>query len=459
MAERSTHGQRRRVVVVGGGFGGLRAVRALRRADVEITLVDRRNFHLFQPLTYQVATGALAPAEIAVPLRQVFRRQRNAHVILGEVVGFDLEHRHVLLSGLPNRSEQALAYDMLIVAAGSRYSYFGHDEWRAFAPEPKSLEGAIGIRSHILSAFEAAEVERDPRLRRDWLTFAVVGAGPTGVETAGQIAELAHDTLRREFRSVDTRDARILLIEAGTRVLPHFPPSLSRRAEQSLEQLGVTVLTEHVVEEMGAGTVRMRSATGGETVSARTVIWAAGVRASPLAAELAAAAGLEVDSQGRVPVGPDLTLATHSDVVAIGDMASVHDERGVELGLPGLAPVAIQEGRHAARVVEAGLVGRRPPQFRYRDKGNLATIGRARAVADVGSVRIAGFAAWVLWLTVHLFYLIGFQNRLLVVLRWSASFLTHGRGARLIGESAPPADDQVLSPTRAPAVSALDTSA
>ncbi len=433
---------RPRVVVVGGGFGGLHVVRGLRRAPVDVTLVDRQNFSLFQPLVYQVATGALSAAEVAAPLRSVFKRQRNVRVVLGEVTGFDLERRRVLLDRLANgRRGDALAYDTLVVAGGSHYSYFGHPEWEEYAPQLKSLGGALDIRTRVLGAFEAAEVEADPGRRAAWLTFVVVGAGPTGVEMAGQIAELARDTLRRDFRSADPRAARVLLVENAPRVLPQFPEPLSARAEHSLRTLGVTPLVGHTVVDVGSDAVAIRGPDGTIVpVAARTSVWAAGVTASPLAALLAGAAGAEVDRAGRVAVGPDLTLPGHADVLALGDMVAVHARP-----LPGLAPVAMQEGRYAARLVRDRLRGRATAPFRYRDKGNLATIGRSRAVADIRGLRLSGFPAWALWLGVHLTYLIGFQNRLLVLLRWAASFLTHGRGARLIGEWSPPAE----APTRA----------
>jgi NADH:ubiquinone reductase (H+-translocating) len=419
-----------KVVIVGGGFGGLYAARALRRAPVDVTLVDRRNFHLFQPLAYQVATGALSPAEVAAPLRSIFKRQANVRVLLAEVGDFDLEQRTVVLRHLPSGREDAtLAYDTLIVAGGSRYSYFGHEDWRDHAPELKSLEGALDIRSRVLRAFEAAELERDPVARRRWTTFVIVGAGPTGVEMAGQIAELARDTLRREFRALDTRGARVLLVEAGDRVLGEFPETLSRDAARALEKLGVTLLVGHSVVDVGAGAVAIRGA-GGEVgrVGTGTVVWAAGVTASSLAGALARRAGADVDRSGRVAVGPDLTLAGHPEVFALGDMVRMASP------LPGLAPVAMQQGRYVARVIRGRLRGRASRPFRYRDKGNLATIGRSKAVADVGPLRVAGFPAWGLWLTVHLFYLVGFQNRLLVLVRWTISFATRGRGARLIAD-------------------------
>jgi NADH:ubiquinone reductase (H+-translocating) len=429
-------GSAHRVVVVGGGFAGIQAVRGLRRAPVSVTLVDRQNFHLFQPLAYQVATGSLSPAEIASPLRAVFKRQENVRVLLAEVTGFDLDRREVTLDHLANgRRRTTLGYDTLVVAGGSHYSYFGRDDWRPHAPELKSLEGALEIRSRILRAFEAAELETDEARRRSWLTFVVVGAGPTGVEMAGQIAELARDTLRRDFRSVDTRAARVLLVEALDRVLTSFPESLSRKTEHALRQLGVTTLLGHTVVDIAHDSVAIRGPDGeGERIDAHTVVWAAGVTASELAALLAREAGLEVDRAGRVTVGPDLTLPGHPEVLALGDMVRVQARDGTLATLPAVAPVAMQQGRYAARAIAKRAEGETPGPFRYVDKGNLATIGRSKAVADVKGVHLAGFPAWVVWLFVHLFYLIGFQNRLLVFLRWTISFLTHGRGARLIVE-------------------------
>jgi NADH:quinone reductase (non-electrogenic) len=423
-----------RVVVVGGGFGGLQAVRRLRHEPVEITLIDRRNFHLFQPLVYQVATGALAAGEIASPLRGVFKRDENVRVLLGEVTGFDLAGRRVLVGALPNGdSERSIPYDSLIVAGGSSYSYFGHDDWRPFAPDVKLLESALEVRRRILTAFEAAEVEEDAERRAAWLTFVVVGAGPTGVELAGQIAEIARDTLRRDFRSIDTRAARIVLVESAERVLPHFPPRLSDRARRSLEGLGVTPLLGRTVVGIDESSATVADAGGErESLAARTVVWAAGVVASELAAALAAESGAELDRAGRVSVGPDLTLPGHPEVFALGDMVVVHDASGQPLALPGLAPVAMQQGRYAAGAVADRLRDRQPEPFRYRDKGNLATIGRAQAVADIKGLQLSGLLAWLTWLFVHLFYLIGLQNRLLVFIRWTWSFVTRGRGSRLI---------------------------
>jgi len=407
-------------VIVGGGFGGLLAARGLRRADVQVTLVDRQNFFLFQPLAYQVATGSLSSVEIAIPLRKVLGRQRNTRVLLGEATAFDLQARTVTVSNLPNGGTAQLDYDVLAVSGGSRYSYFGHDEWAEHAPELKSLEGALHLRDRILLAFEAAEAEQDDALRQAWLTFVVVGAGPTGVEMAGQIAELAHDVLPHEYREMDTRHARVLLVEAGDRVLGAFTERLSASAEKQLRSLGVTPVLGTAVVGMDATSVAL---SNGERIESRTKVWAAGVAASPVAKLLADAAGVEVDRAGRLPVAADLTVAGRPEVFALGDMVTVDGQR-----LPGLAPAAMQQGRHVARAIRAG---ERPP-FRYRDKGNLATIGRSRAVGEIKNLQLTGFVAWVLWLTIHVFYLVGFQNRVLVLTRWAFAYFTRGRSARII---------------------------
>ena len=428
----SANQDRHRVVVIGGGFGGLQATMKVSRAPVDVTLVDRRNFHLFQPLAYQVATGALSAGEICYPLRTIFRRRDNVRVLMAEVEGFDLASRRVELDPVGAQSESSIPYDTLIVAGGSQYSYFGHDDWRAAAPELKSLEGALELRRRILRAFEAAEVEPDPDRRAAWLTFVIVGGGPTGVEMAGQIGEIARDT-RRDFRAIDSRQARILLVETTDRLLGTFPASLSAKAARSLQRLGVTPRLGETVVAIDDHAVRMQNQHGAvEHIPARTCIWAAGVTASSLAASLAALTGAETDRAGRVTVEPDLSLPGHPEVIAIGDMVRIGRDGDEPLALPGLAPVAMQEGRYAGRLVRNRLRGRPTPAFRYRDKGNLATIGRASAVADLNFVRLSGLVAWVGWLVVHLWYLIGFQNRLLVVIRWAFSFFTHGRGARLI---------------------------
>jgi NADH:ubiquinone reductase (H+-translocating) len=426
-ASNGAQGQRHRVVVIGGGFGGLQAAKHLATAPVDLTIVDRRNFHLFQPLTYQVATGALSPGEVAYPLRAVFRRHRNVRVVMAEVTGFDLEGRRVQLA------EGSLPYDTLIVAGGSHYSYFGHDDWRIYAPEVKSLESALATRARLLKAFENAETEPDPERRRALLTFVVVGAGPTGVEMAGQIAELARGTLRDDFRSIDSRQSRVVLIETLDRVLTTFPPSLSRKAARSLNSLGVTLLLERTVVDIDEESVIVAGSDGAtERIPARNAIWAAGVKASSLASKLGELSGADVDRAGRVTIEPDLTLPGHPEVVALGDMVRVRSHHGGVQELPGVAPVAMQQGRYAAKLVRARLEGQAIGPFRYLDKGNLATIGRARAVADLYAIRLSGFPAWAAWLGVHLFYLIGFQNRLIVVIRWFISFVTRGRGARLI---------------------------
>jgi NADH:ubiquinone reductase (H+-translocating) len=430
----ATEARRPKIVIVGGGFGGLQAAEKLARMEVDVTLVDRRNFHLFQPLTYQVATGSLSPGEVCYPLRTIFKRRENVEVLLAEVTGFDLAERRVHVTpAAGDKGPFTVGYDTLIVAGGSRYSYFGHDDWAAVAPEVKSLESALATRARIFSAFEAAEFEDDEERRRAWLTFAVVGAGPTGVEMAGQIAELARDSMRRDFRAIDPRDCRVLLVEAVDRVLTSFPPKLSAKAERSLERLGVTPVLERTVVDMDTHSFTVEAPDGSrEQMPARTVIWAAGVNASSLAGRLAELSGAEIDHAGRIAVEPDLTLPGHPEVFALGDMVRVRDAAGEPEVLPGVAPVAMQQGRYAAKAVRERLRGRRPPPFHYHDKGNLATIGRAAAVADLHWIRLSGFPAWLAWLVIHLYYLIGFQNRLLVLIRWSFGFFTHGRGARLI---------------------------
>jgi NADH dehydrogenase len=423
-----------RVVVVGGGFGGLAAARRLRRDDVEVTLVDRRNFHLFQPLLYQVATGALAAGEIATPLRANLRRRKNVQVVLGEATGFDLAGRRVVVADVDGAGARELEYDTLIVAGGATHAYFGHGEWAPLAPGLKTIEDAFEIRRRILVAFELAESVEDPTARASWLTFVVVGGGPTGVELAGQIAEIARDTLRHDFRTIDPRSARIVLVEGEDRVLPAMHPRLSAKAKRSLERLGVTVELDRLVSDVDRRGVTIQPRVGAaERIASRTVIWAAGVRASELARALAEQSGAELDRAGRVTVSPRLTLPGHPEVFALGDMVRVSDGEGGVLPLLGVAPTAMQQGRYAARVVTRRLRGKADPRpFRYRDKGNLATIGRLRAVGDVKGVRLSGFIAWFAWLGVHLYYLTGLQNRLHVFIRWTASFVTRGRGARLI---------------------------
>jgi NADH:ubiquinone reductase (H+-translocating) len=438
----SVTGASSHVVVVGGGFGGLEATKALARAGAEVTLIDRNNYHLFQPLSYQVATGALAPGEIAIPLRHVFRRRERVRVLLGEVCAFDLAARELTVADPGSDERVTLAYDQLIVAGGSDYSYFGHEEWRTVALEVKSLDSALEVRGRILHAFEAAELKPDEQ--DEWLTFLVVGAGPTGVEMAGQIAELANDTLPREYRAIDTRRGRVLLVETEDKVLSAFPDPLPDRAATSLRQLGVTLMLRQTVVDVGTESVTIEDGQGSRTrIPTRTVVWAAGVTASPVARQLADAAGIGVDRAGRPTVDPDLSVPGHPEVLALGDMVRVRSRAGGVQTLPGVSPVAIQQGRYAAKLVRARLNDRPIGPFRYWDKGNLSTIGRARAVADLHAVRLSGFPAWVTWLVVHLFYLVGFQNRLIVAIRWSISFATRGRGARLI-TSTPATEDHRL---------------
>jgi NADH:quinone reductase (non-electrogenic) len=425
--------RRHQVVVVGGGFAGLQAVRKLARAPVDVTLIDRRNFHLFQPLVYQVATGALSPAEIASPLRGVLKRQTNARVLLADATGFDLVRRRVLATDMETGEDGAVDFDTLIVAGGSEYSYFGRDEWKELAPPPKTLEDALELRRRLLLAFETAETDRSVASREERLTFVVVGAGPTGVEMAGQIAEMARRTLRQDFRAIDTRAARILLIEASDRVLPSFPPRLSASAQRALERLGVSVLVGRSVREVDDRSVTVMDAENAlEAIPADVVVWAAGVHASGLARLLADASDGRLDGAGRLEVQPDLTLPGHPEVLAIGDMITIRRDDGETAALPGLAPVAMQQGRYAARVVQQRLRGRNSHPFHYLDKGNLATIGKAKAVADLKGLELSGFIAWLTWLFVHLFYLIGVQNRMVVFARWTASFFTDGRSSRII---------------------------
>jgi NADH dehydrogenase len=435
----STPASRHRIVVIGGGFGGLQTVTALAAAEAEITLIDRHNYHLFQPLSYQVATGALSPGEIAVPLRRIFRRERNVRVLMGEVSGFDLDAREVLVEpAIAGTAARRVPYDTLVVAGGSSYAYFGHEEWRTLALEVKSLDSALQVRGRILQAFEAAELEDDPEARLGWLTFVVVGAGPTGVEMAGQIAEMARDTLPAEFRSSDPRTGRVLLVEMADRALTGFAPSLSAHAARDLEHLGVTLMLGHRMVDVHPDSVELQTADGEHTtIPTRTVVWAAGVMASPLAQALGKGSSTQIDRAGRLLVAPDLTLPGHPEVFALGDMVAVTDAAtGHPQSLPGLAPVAMQQGRYAGALIAARLAGKTLPPFRYHDKGTLATIGRGRGVAEVRGLRLHGLIAWITWLVVHIFYLIGFENRLLVLMRWSYSFFTRGRGTRLITEAA-----------------------
>ncbi|HEX5208227.1 MAG TPA: NAD(P)/FAD-dependent oxidoreductase [Steroidobacteraceae bacterium] len=406
---------RPRVIVVGGGFGGLSAVRGLRSAAVDVLLIDRVNHHTFQPLLYQVATAGLAAPSIAAPLRHILRSQRNATVLLGEVRRIDVAGKSVAVDGISH------PYDFLIVATGSAHAYFGHDEWSGYAPGLKTLDDALRIRARILTAFERAEASADPAEQMEWLTFLIVGAGATGVELAGTLAEIARHTLKREFRHIDPAAAKILLVEAGPRVLPAFPPSLSEKAQRQLERLGVRVRTGHAVTGLDERGVWI----GEERIAARTVLWAAGVAASPLGAAL----GVAVDRAGRVSVTAQLAIAGHPEVFVVGDLAAVPEEMGP---IPAIAPAAKQMGSYAAQAILASLSGRRIGAFRYRHFGSLATIGRMAAVVDFGRIRLSGLLAWWIWLTAHIYFLIGFRNRLVVLIDWAEAYWSYRRGARII---------------------------
>jgi NADH:ubiquinone reductase (H+-translocating) len=424
--ERQPH----RVLVVGGGFGGLSATRELSRSrDVDVTLVDRRNHHLFQPLLYQVATGGLSPGEIAQPLRSIFRKRLNTTVLLGEAVGLDVEKRQVLMSdGGP------IAYDTLIVATGARFSYFGHDDWARNAPGLKSIDDALEIRRRILIAFEAAEREAHPTRRAEWMTFVVVGGGPTGVELAGALAEIAYDTLKRDFRSINPGDARIILAEGMGRVLATYPPGRSASAKRQLERLGVTVRTGTVVVDVDDRSATVKVGETTERIPTRTVLWAAGVQVTSFARAVAKATGANTDRAGRVIVEPDLTIPGHPEIFVIGDAAVQPWKEGKPT--PGVAQGAIQAGKHAGRAVLRRLRGQPVPPFRYRNRGDVAVIGRSAGVTDIPWLgpfgQTGGFPAWVLWLGIHILYLIGFANRVVVTVRWAWTFFTHGRSSRLI---------------------------
>lgn len=417
---------RHHVVILGGGFGGLAAAHVLGRKPVRVTMVDRRNHHVFQPLLYQVATAGLSAPDIAAPIRRIVQRYANVDVLLAEARGVDLAARTVRLA------DGEIAYDSLIVATGATHSYFGRDDWAVHAPGLKTLEDALVLRRRVLLAFEKADRETDEARRREWLTFVVVGAGPTGVEMAGTMAEIAHYTLREDFRHIDPATARVVLVEAADRVLPPYTPDLSAKAQRQLERLGVTVRTGTKVTAIDAEGVSF----GDERLAARTMVWAAGVAASPLGRALSP----NVDRAGRVPVEPDLTLAGHPEVSVIGDLVTMQQDGKP---VPGVAPAAMQMGRHAARNVLRALKGEARQPFRYVDKGSLATIGRKSGVAMFGRLHMSGFLAWLAWLVIHIFFLIGFRNRLAVMTDWAWSYFTHQRFARLIleveREGGPPA--------------------
>lgn len=449
MPDRSSSAAPHKVVIVGGGFGGLYAARALKSAPVELTVIDRRNFHLFQPLLYQVATGGLSPANIAVPLRSLLRRNRQCKVLLAEAADFDVAGRRVILAPDESGQREAIAYDTLIVAAGARFNYFGHDEWRPLAPGLKSIEDATEIRRRVLTAFERAECETDPARRRSWLTFAIVGGGATGVELAGALAEVARYTLRNDFRSIDPAEARILLLEGRERVLPPFDPILSEKTRESLERLGVVVRTGVNVTAIEPHRVSLAAGEHHETIEAGTVLWTAGVRAVRLSEKLAAAAQAPADRSGRIIVEPDLTVPGHPEIFAIGDMAHFAHQTGEPL--PGVAPVAMQQGRYAAAAIRARLAGQKTPPFHYHDKGSMAVIGRAAGIADLGRIKLWGYLGWLGWLFIHLTYLAQFENRLLVLTQWAWNYWTRNRSARLITRTtAEPCDEQAFADGKAP---------
>ncbi len=409
-------GKRLRVVVVGAGFGGLEAARKLAKLPVQVTLIDRKNHHTFQPLLYQVATAGISPGEIAAPIRWILRGRDNVEVLLDEVVDFDLNRKVVKLP------ELEIPYDYLVVAAGAQHSYFGHDEWEPLAPGLKTVEDALEIRRRVLLAFELAEKEASSGQPQSMLNFVIVGGGPTGVELAGTLAEIAHQVLRNEFRSIDPKRTQILLLEGGPRILPTYAPDLSQSAVRQLQKLGVQVRAPAMVTRITPGAVWV----GDERISATVILWAAGVAASSLGRKL----GAPVDRAGRVVVNPDLSVPGHSEVFVIGDLATLKDEKG--RSLPGVAPVALQEGRYIARTIAADLKKSPRKNFHYFDKGSLATIGRAAAVAEIRKLHISGYFAWLAWLFVHIFFLIGFRNRLIVLIQWAWSYFTYERGARLI---------------------------
>jgi NADH:ubiquinone reductase (H+-translocating) len=423
------------VVILGGGFGGIAAARALAKAPVRITLVDRRNHHLFQPLLYQVATASLSAPSIAAPLRHMLRNQRNVTVLMDEATSIDPVQRQIEL----RHAHAPLPYDWLIVATGATHAYFGNDAWAKDAPGLKTLDDAFTIRRHVLTAFERAEEEDDPARRQAWLNFVIVGAGPTGVELAGALAEIARHTLPREFRRADPRSANILLVEAGPKVLPAFVPTLSDKARSQLEKLGVQVLTGRRVMAIDGEGVEMAGDGADEDrtpIRSHTVLWAAGVAASPLGAQL----GATVDRAGRVQVQADLSVPGHANVFVVGDLASVQDDGKP---VPGVAPAAKQMGRHAGMRIAASIAGTTSAErFRYKDAGSLATIGRMAGVADIGGIRLSGVLAWWVWLVAHIFFLIGFRNRIVVLLDWAVAYFTHQRHARIVtGSDAPAASD------------------
>jgi NADH dehydrogenase len=413
-----------RVVILGGGFGGLSAALGLKHAPVQVTLIDRCNYHLFQPLLYQVATGSLSPANISSPLRTILKRHQNTQVLLAEATGIDVANRRVILS------DGAIEYDTLIVATGSSHQYFGHNDWEQYAPGLKTVEDATDMRRRILLAFETAERETDPEKLRAIMTFVIVGGGPTGAELAGALAEIANDTLRRDFRNIDPSKARIILVEGGDRVLPAYPPQLSAAAQKMIERLGVTVRVGALVTDLQKDSVTVREGDATEIIPTRTILWAAGVLGSPLGRAVARETGAPIDKAGRISVEPDCSVPGHPDIFVIGDLANFTHQTGEPL--PGVAQPAIQEGHYVAKAIVRRLRGEEPRPFHYFDKGNLAVIGRGAAVADLNWLRLSGFSAWLIWIFIHLLYIVEFQNRLLIFLQWAWFYLTFDRSARLI---------------------------
>ncbi|BCL38456.1 NAD(P)/FAD-dependent oxidoreductase [Nostoc sp. MS1] len=412
------------VVIVGGGFGGLYTAKTLNTANVNITLIDKRNFHLFQPLLYQVATGTLSPGDISSPLRAVLRKSKNTQVLLGEVKDIDPKGQKVILD------DQVVHYDTLVVATGANHSYFGKDNWKDIAPGLKTVEDAIEIRRRIFSAFEAAERTNDPEIRRSLLTFVIVGAGPTGVELSGAIAELAYKTLKEDFRNIDTSETKILLLQGGDRILPHIAPELSQVAQESLESLGVIIHTNTRVTNIENDTVTFKQDGEIRQIPSKTILWAAGVKASPMGQILAERTGVECDHAGRVIVEPDLTVRDYKNIFVVGDLGNFSHQNGKPL--PGVAPVAKQQGEYVAKLIKRRLKNRTLPEFRYSDVGSLAMIGQNLAVVDLGFIKLQGFLAWVFWLLVHIYFLIEFDTKILVVFQWAWNYITRNRRSRLI---------------------------
>ncbi|HAC62659.1 MAG TPA: FAD-dependent oxidoreductase [Cyanothece sp. UBA12306] len=427
-----------KVVILGGGFGGLYTVQDLKNTPVEVTLIDKRNFHLFQPLLYQVATGVLSPADISSPLRLVLRQHKNTKVLLDEVTDIDPQTKQVLLKG-----HEPIPYDILVVATGVSHHYFGNDQWSDLAPGLKTIEDALEIRRRIFMAFEAAEKESDRVKRQTWLTFVVIGGGPTGVELAGAIAEIAHSAMQGDFRSIDTSEAKILLIEGLDRILPPYPPELSAKAEKDLTELGVTVQTQTMVTDINDHIVTVRQGEQLKQIASRTILWAAGVKASTMGRILADHTGVELDRAGRVIVEPDLSIRGYPDIFVIGDLANFPHQG--ERPLPGVAPVAMQEGDYVAKLIQKRLKGENLAPFFYKDFGSLAVIGQNKAVVNLGFAKFSGFLAWILWVWAHIYYLIEFDNKLVVMLQWGWNYFTLGRGARLVtGEGQRISEPQIV---------------